>query len=81
MALTRISTFYWLKLIGDTLLKAIPSFDRIFAGSSAAADICHPTTHCMMGELMALSSYMGQLAGDVMGAAGMLYLQWWGRDL
>lgn len=33
MALTRISTFCWLPLIGDTLVRAIPPDDRHFTGS------------------------------------------------
>lgn len=55
--------------------------DRRFAGFSAAADICHPATRCMMGKLMALSSYMGQLAGDLIlwGWSRGLFFHW-GRE-
>lgn len=61
MALTRIRTFYWLLVIGDTLVKAILPLTGILLALCAEADICH----CMMRKLMVLYiiHYMRQLAG------------------
>lgn len=55
--------FSGLKLIGDTWWRPSLLLTGVLLALCAAGDICHPTPHCMMGKLMALSSYMGQLAG------------------